>query len=307
MWPVAIASDTIGIDTVRAPRVLGCLAGRCPAVGKRRLVSHTDEIARMNERQTPQEPEELTRFGLVLNSKAYSQSLPVTVWDKLRDADRQSVEYFAVRYATPIYCYYRRKWRLAPDEAKDLTMGFIAEKLVAGGLLKKFRPGQRRFRAYLLRALRNYFIDARRKKDKLRMLQLDQVMEESPDAEPRIDDPAEKEFVRNCTHDQLRAALLRVREGCLGDGLEEHLQLFFLRHFTDSRPGWDEIGRRFGIGWQEAKNKAWTVKERLRKAVLAEFRIAGLNDSQARDEIRSLMGLFQESTGEDFSLTEGGQ
>ena len=183
----------------------------------------------MDAHQEPLEPAELTRFGLILNSKAYSQLLPVTVWGRLRDASRESVEYFAVRYATPIYCYYRRKWRLGPDEAKDTTMGFIAEKLVSGNLLKSFRPGQHRFRSYLLQALRNYLVDSFRRRNKLNVLQLDAAMEERSDAEPHIDDPAGKEFVRNCTHAQLCAALMRVRDDCCRDGLEERSKNFVFR------------------------------------------------------------------------------
>jgi hypothetical protein len=214
------------------------------------------------------------------------------------------VEYFAIRYATPIYCYYRRKWRLDPDEAKDLTMGFIAEKLVSGSLLRKFRPGQHRFRAYLLRALRNYLVDAYRKKGKLKVLQLDLVLEETPGAEPSVEGGPETVFIRDCTHDQLRAALLRVREECLRDGLGEHFQIFCLRQLSEPQPGWSEIGRRFGLSWQAAKNKAWTVQERLRKAVLEEFKLADMTAEQVKEEIRSRRDDFQGSAGRDFDLVE---
>jgi len=250
---------------------------------------------------------ELTRFGLILDSKVYSQSLPVTVWERLQDASRESIEYFAVRYATPIYCYYRRKWRLDPDEAKDITMGFIAEKLVAGNLLKRFRPGQHRFRAYLLQSLRYYLIDAYRKKGKLKALHLDQVLEETPGAEPAVEGGPESVFIRDCTHDQLRAALLRVREECLRDGLREHFQMFCLRQFSEPQPGWSEVGRRFGLGWQEAKNRAWTVQERLRKAVLDEFRLTDMTAEQVKEEIRSRRDDFQGSAGEDFGIAEDGE
>jgi DNA-directed RNA polymerase specialized sigma24 family protein len=260
----------------------------------------------MTKRQAHQEPDGLARLGLILDSKALYRSLPATAWDKLKDANRQSVEHFAVRYATPIFCYYRRKWRLDPEQAKDLTMEFIARKLVGGSLLRSFKLGQYRFRDYLLRALRNFLIDAYRKENKLKLLPLDLVMEDNPDAEPHIDGPVEKEFIRNCTHDQLRAALLRVREECHRDGLEDHFRIFCLREFAEPKQGWDEVGLRFGVGWQEAKNKAWTVKERLRKAVAEEFRMTGMTAAQVKEEIRSRAEVFRGSAGKDFEIPEDG-
>ena len=248
--------------------------------------------------------DKLAGLGLILNSRAYRDSLPATELGRLRDPSRGNVEYFAKRYATGIYCYYRRKWRLEPEKAKDLTMGFISEKLISGSLLKNYQPGKSRFRSYLLQALRNYRVDSYRKDRKLNIVPLDPAMETCPEAEPCVEDPAGREAMKNCTHDQLRAALIRVGDDCDRTGLREHFQIFALRHFSDPQPGWEEIGRKFAMGWQQAKNKAWTVKERLRKAILEEFQISGMTAEQVKEEIRSRCEDFHGSAGRDFEDPE---
>jgi DNA-directed RNA polymerase specialized sigma24 family protein len=302
MWTTATTCDRMGAAT--AAPTQWCLASKRPAIRKGRHTFRIRGAGRMSSDRERREPVELTGFGLILNSKAYSQSLPATMWDKLDNANQQSVEYFAVRYATPIYCYYRRKWRLHAEEAKDLTMDFIFEKLVTGNLLKNFRPGKTHFRAYLLQSLRHFLVDLYRKNNKLHLLPLDPIMEASPDAEPIIEDSADTKLIKDYTHDQLRAALLRVREECYRDGLEEHFQIFALRQFAEPRPTWEEIGQSFGLDWQQAKNRAWTVKDRLRTAILEEFQITGMTAQQIREEIQSRCKDFQGSAGQDFDIQE---
>ncbi len=235
----------------------------------------------------------------MLDSNVWQESLPVTVWEVLKEGDERSVEHFARRYATPIYSYFRRRG-LKREEAKDLTMDFIVEKFIRGELVKKFKPGPHRFRAYLVRSLKHFLTDHFRKKRRRRTLQLDQIARDQTRFERALHARAEKEFLCGCVHDQIRQAILRVKSECKRDGLEKHFRIFCQRHFADPTPSWAQVGRRFGLSWQEAKNKAWTVRERLKKALLAEFKIQDMTDAQARDEIRELMGLFDGATGREL-------
>lgn len=303
MWTTATDCDKKA--AVTAPTTRCSLARRRRVTSKSRGAFHIDGAGRMTSDQKQQGREKLTRLEMILDSKVYPQSLPVTKWNKLRDANDQSFDYFARRYGNPIYCYYRRKWRIQRNEAQDLTMEFITEKLICGRLLEHYRPGQHRFRAYLLQSLRNFLVDSIRKK-KLKSIQLDQIIEQSPDAEPCTDDPAEKEFIKDCTHDQLCAALQRVRDECDRDGLEEHFQIFAYRQFTQPQRGWGDIGEEFGVDWQQAKNMAWTIKERLRKAILEEFQFSDMTDQQVKEEIGSLCEDFRGSAGQDFDFPEDG-
>lgn len=272
--------------------------------GPTRLAPHSRQGQTMAAKANPKEPEGSDSYiNLIINSNAWNRSLPVTVWDRLEKANHDSLEYFARRYATPIYCYYR-KHNLSREDAKDLTMKFIMEKVVQGSVLKGYRPGQYRFRDYLLRALINFLIDYVRYRDHRKALELERILQANPGAEPAAMGTPERDFIRDCTHDQLRAVLLRVRSECERDRLGQHFEVFCLRHFGDPQLTWDEIGQRFGIPWQEAKNKAWTIKEWLRRAVLEEFRIADMTESQAREEIMGLIAMFPGSSGRDFCLAE---
>jgi RNA polymerase sigma factor (sigma-70 family) len=258
----------------------------------------------MAAKANPKQPEGSDSYvNLIINSNTWNRSLPVTVWDRLEKANRDSLEYFARRYATPIYCYYR-KHNLPREDAKDLTMKFILEKVVQGSLLKGYRLGQYRFRDYLLRALINFLIDYVRYRDHRKALELERLLQADPGTEPAAMGTPERNFIRDCTHDQLRAVLVRVRSECERDGLGQHFEVFCLRHFDEPQLTWDEIGQRFGIPWQEAKNKAWTIKERLRRAMLDEFKIADMTESQAKKEILGLIAMFPGSSGRDFCLAE---
>ncbi len=268
-----------------------CLAG----------IKGTNHMAEREESES--QAGELPEFGLIINSDAWEKSLPVTAWDALKDADRDSVEYFARRYATPIYCYFRRH-NIQRDQAKDLTQGFLVDKIILGRLLSRYSPGEHRFRSYLLPALRNYQIDFIRKRNREPTLGLDQVMEGSPDLEPAVEKDVEREVICQCVHDQLREVMLLVQCECKQDGLGDHFLMFCLRHLTNPRPSWKKIGEEFGIDWQEAKNRAWTVRDRLKKAILKEFRMQGMTKDEVLDEIRELKGMFHNFFGTELSFEE---
>ena len=241
---------------------------------------------------------------LVLDSDAWQHSLPVTVWAELKKADRQSVEQFARRYGTAVFCYFRRRG-LKREDAKDLTIDFILAKLIKGDLIGKFKPGQHRFRSYLLQALRNHLTDHHRREGRRRVVALEQALEEGPDAQPASEEQAELAFIRACVHDQIKAAIRRVKSESQRDGLEDHFKILCRRHFTNPRPGWEAIGRDFGISWQEAKNKAWTIQQRLKKALLGEFRMQGMTEAQIKEEVQELIGLFLGHAGTELLSSEG--
>lgn len=64
--------------------------------------------------------------------------------DSRRDAFGELVE----GYWKPVYKHLRITWRLAPDDAQDLTQGFFAEAFEKAWL-ERFEPGKARFRTFV--------------------------------------------------------------------------------------------------------------------------------------------------------------
>jgi RNA polymerase sigma factor (sigma-70 family) len=219
---------------------------------------------------------------LNLDSNAWQRSLPPTVWDALKGAEKDSLEYFARRYG-PAICGYFRRHGLKREDAQDLTVDFIIDKVIQGNLLTNFKPGQYRFRWYLLQALRHYLTDFFRQDKRRRLLERDWTAAEQPESEPAVEEDAERQFICESAHDQIKQVLRLVHYECQRDGLGDHFKIFCSRHFRTPAPRWEEVGQAFGRDAQQAKNDAWTVRERLRKAMLDEFRMQGMTDAQVLD------------------------
>jgi len=280
--------------------------------GHRLSVLRIDRTIHMSEHEeSDRHANNLPDSGLIIDSDAWQKSLPVTAWTVLRNADLASVEHFARRYATPIYCYFRRH-NIQRDEAKDLTQSFIADKVLQKDFLKQFKPGKdyepgrRMFRSYLLPALKNHLIDFIRERNRKRMLQVEHAVEGDQHLDLATGKDVEDEVICRTVHDQLKEVLLSVQADCERDGLQDHFRMFCLRHFARPKLSWKEIGLGFDVNWQEAKNRAWTVRDRLKKAVLAELGMQGMSQDEVLEEVRELRRLLKNFVGTGFSFEDWG-
>ena len=268
-----------------------------PAWGRKVPTGFTSEKGSMAEQDKPNnQADESIDPEVIQDWDTLRRTMPVTVWDRLKRADRESIEYFARRYGNPIYAYFRRpRWcrGLKRHDAEQLTMEFIKDQLAGGRLFKHFDPSKGHFRPYLFQALENYLKSYFRREGKRPDREQLQTDEGGPDFIPEHRRNVGQDFVCRCVHDQLKEVIRRVKSECERDGLADHFKMFLMRVFEHPRPRWNEIGRRFGMGWQEAKNRAWTVRDRLKRAILEEFKIQNMSESQARDEIRQLIALFE--------------
>jgi RNA polymerase sigma factor (sigma-70 family) len=67
---------------------------------------------------------------------------------------REALEQLCTRYWHPLYAFLRRQGR-SPEDAKDLTQGFLSHLLAKDRLLK-VHPAEGKFRSFLLASLNNY-------------------------------------------------------------------------------------------------------------------------------------------------------
>ena len=135
-------------------------------------------------------------------------------------------------------------------------------------------------------------------------VELDPIIERNPNAEPQDERSVSQEFIRGCVHEQIREAVTRVKAECRRDGLVEHFQMFCQRYFVNPRPTWQQIGQEYGVSWQVAKNRAWTVQERLKSALLEEFRLQDMTEIQVTDEVHEAFRLFQGYAGDSLGFQD---
>ncbi|HMO65421.1 MAG TPA: RNA polymerase subunit sigma-24, partial [Verrucomicrobiota bacterium] len=98
---------------------------------------------------------------------ANGREFPATHWSVVLGAARaedpraaRAWEELCRNYWYPLYAYLRRDG-CKPEEAQDLTQGFIAS-LIEKQELRGVRPGLGKFRSFLLGTLRHYRSDVRR-------------------------------------------------------------------------------------------------------------------------------------------------
>src|SRR5207253_8343443 len=67
---------------------------------------------------------------------------------------REALEELCRKYWFPLYAFLRRQGR-SPEDAKDLTQGFLAQFL-AKDRLRRAEPAKGKFRSFLLASLTNF-------------------------------------------------------------------------------------------------------------------------------------------------------
>lgn len=176
--------------------------------------------------------------------------MPPTLWTVVLEAGagtEAALERLCRLYWLPIHGYLRR-WGHNDHDAEDLTQMFLAH-LLGKERLAGVRRDKGRFRSYLLGALKNFAIDAARK----RRLDTVPLQTESPTGE-KIREPVdtartpEEEFERRFTLSLLQQALDRLREDYVKRGQLERFEV--LRQFLpgeEPASSHSEIGLRLGI------------------------------------------------------------
>ena len=98
-----------------------------------------------------------------------NSSMTQTNWDLIRDAagstptSQASLEEVARRSWPAIYAFIRASGR-SPDDATELTQGFICDVFLSRHLLEKADQSRGRFRTLVMGSVRNYLADMHRRK-----------------------------------------------------------------------------------------------------------------------------------------------
>lgn len=223
--------------------------------------------------------------------------------DRIRSAPPSSDE-ASVREWGAIYAYIRQSGR-APEEARDLTQGFIADVLLGRDLRSKLDERRGAFRTLLLSSVRNYLADRYRHDHAARRHPSGDRRHVGGDAiESGIVDHAgvdpERAFVRAWISRLVREAADAVREEALAGGREMAWDAFesrVLRPMLEGAepPPYERIMARWGL---DAPGDVANAIVSMRRAFARRFAalVGDTVDStpaSARAELRALLGLME--------------
>jgi RNA polymerase sigma-70 factor (ECF subfamily) len=145
-----------------------------------------------------------TRWTVVLQARHQGSRLATRALEELCNT-----------YWYPLYVFVRRQGA-GPDDAQDITQGFFGA-LLEKDFLKDIDPARGRFRSFLLAAIKNYFLNEKKKEKRLKrggdriVLSLDGPTAESRfRGEPARDDPPEAALDRSWATTVMELALRQL-------------------------------------------------------------------------------------------------
>lgn len=238
-----------------------------------------------------------------------NSSMTQTNWDLIRDAagnsptSQASLEEVARRSWPAIYAFIRASGR-NPDEASELTQGFLCDVFLSRGLLEKADQNRGRFRTLVLGSVRNYLADMHRRRTATTrhpkhgsIGRLDDLAERSsePAGMPAI--TPEAAFNSRYVASLIRAATERLQRELLGENDEAAWEIFRLRVLQPSLEGvavgYDEIAPRFGLTKGACAARLLMVKRRFATILIEELRATVEDPNDLQNEISDLLQLLQ--------------
>lgn len=237
-----------------------------------------------------------------------NSSMTQTNWDLIRDAagssptSQASLEAVARRAWPAIYAFIRASGR-NPDEASELTQGFICDVFLSRNLLEKADQSRGRFRTLLMGSVRNYLADMHRRRTATTrhpkhgsVGRLDDLAERSSEPVGLPTLTPETAFNSRYVATLIRAATERLQRELLAEGDEAGWEIFRLRVLQPSLEGtavsYDDIAPRFGLGKGACAARLLLVKRRFAAILMEELRSTVDDPADLQHEVAELLALL---------------
>ena len=237
-----------------------------------------------------------------------NSSMTQTNWDLIRDAagrtptSQASLEEVARRSWPAIYAFIRASGR-SPDDATELTQGFICDVFLSRHLLEKADQSRGRFRTLVMGSVRNYLADMHRRKTATTRRPKHGSIGRLDDLAERTSEPAgipaltpEAAFNSRYVASIIRATTERLQRTLLEQGDEAGWEIFRLRVLQPSLEGtaasYDEIAPRFGLGKGACAAKLLLVKRRFAAMLMEELRATVDDPADLHSEVADLLALL---------------
>lgn len=227
---------------------------------------------------------------------------PATMWSALLAAQGeqgaealQGLERLARAYWRPLYVFARQRGA-GHEEAADGVQGFF-EYLLSGEVLRKVKPGEGRFRNFLLVVFRRWLDDGMEKRLAAKRgggalhLSLDELNAAALEPVAGRDSP-EEAFDRKWAFALVGRALLALQEAWAARAAVFQALKCGLDGSDEVEP-YAAIAARLGITEGAVKTAAYDLRKGFGNAVRREIRSTVASDEDVEQELRYLVQLIQ--------------
>ncbi len=206
-------------------------------------------------------------------------------------------------YWTPVFRFIRSSG-YPEDPARDLTQGFFAQLLARNGL-DTLKPGQGRFRSYLLGAVKHYLADQADRSLAAKRgggdTPVPLVSETSTTTSVEIPDPRavvpDTYFDRQWALNVLDRALKRVMEECAAGGKTAHFEVLkpWLVGDASELPQADAAAK-LGLSEGSVKVAIHRLRKQFRDHVKAEVSLTVDTPQEVQEELRYLVEVLSQAS-----------
>jgi RNA polymerase sigma factor (sigma-70 family) len=203
-------------------------------------------------------------------------------------------EALAAAYWKPIHAYLGHRWRVDPEEARDLTQEFFTQAF-ARDLFTQYDPARARLRTWVRLCVDSYVRNAWKAGVRLkRGGEVTHVDLDAPGLElPSTDGEIEAWFEREWLRGLFEEALAALSSECEELGKQVPLAVFRAADVeaTGERPGYAELAQRFGIPVTQVTNYLHWCRRRLRGHVLDRLRAQCRTEEEYVAEAQAVFGV----------------
>lgn len=226
-------------------------------------------------------------------------SLVIAAQEGSEDSRFSALSELCEIYWFPIYAYLRR-WGQTPEDAEDITQGFLAQ-LLRREDLESVRQDRGKMRSFLLSALKNfvssrYHFERRQKRggENLQLVSIEQdVAEERFQNDPQDSDDPVRMFDRQWAVSLMNQVFERIRSENEGDQQSPVFEALtpYLAG-GEERGDYKRISEKLGLSEAALRVTVHRLRKRYRQ-ILEEEVLQTLSDpEQLEEEIRHLMLAF---------------
>jgi RNA polymerase sigma factor (sigma-70 family) len=214
---------------------------------------------------------------------------------------KQALEGLITAYWKPIYKYFRCKWSLPNEDAKDLTQAFFA-RAAEKGFFDRFDPARSRFRTFVrscadhFAANENRSAGSQKRGGGVKLLSLDfdsaegELVRQSSSAGMDLDDFFRQEWLRELfaqTVDDLRRLYLASER-------DVHFALFE-RYDLEApnarqRVSYAQLAEEFALPLTQVTNYLAFARRHFRQLLLDRLRASTGSEDEFQKEVRCLFG-----------------
>lgn len=214
---------------------------------------------------------------------------------------RAAFDVLVAAYWQPIYAYLRLRWRQDPEDAEDLTQGFLAAAWTQE-FLAAYDPSRARFRTFL-RVCLDRHVQNRLKAERAQkrgggapVLSLDFSAAEHSMVHREPADPTDTETLFRTEF--IRALFARAVERLRAElAARGRMVVFtvFERYDLGPREGvsYATLGRELGVSVTQVTNHLHAARRRFRDIVLDELRELSGSEEEFRAEARDILGYAE--------------